>query len=147
MSYQKRKIDWIVIHCTAGYGDIIGIRNYWIRKLKWKSPGYHIVVDLDGGVNFIESFDNITNGVSGYNSNSIHISYIGGVLRNDITKPYDSRTDAQKDGLKLAISIARNYAPNAFIKGHRDFPNVNKACPSFDAIKEYRDLNIKYKMK
>ena len=23
-------------------------------------------------------------------------------------------------------------------QGHRDFPNVNKACPSFDAKNEYK---------
>ena len=26
------------------------------------------------------------------------------------------------------------------IQGHRDFPNVNKACPCFDAKAEYRNL-------
>jgi len=30
--------------------------------------------------------------------------------------------------------------PKAIIQGHRDFPNVKKACPSFNAKEEYKNL-------
>jgi N-acetylmuramoyl-L-alanine amidase len=30
--------------------------------------------------------------------------------------------------------------PTAIIQGHRDFSGVNKACPSFDAKKEYASV-------
>jgi N-acetylmuramoyl-L-alanine amidase len=30
--------------------------------------------------------------------------------------------------------------PNAIIQGHKDFPNVAKACPSFDAKAEYKNI-------
>ncbi len=148
----KRDIKWIAIHCTAGYGNVDSIKKYWKNTLKWKTVGYHIIVDLDGNLHTLVNFDEITNGVKGFNSKSIHISYIGGVLKEDYTKAYDSRTDAQKEGLKQAILMARKYAPKAKIKGHRDFStdkNGNgkidtweriKDCPSFDAIPEYINL-------
>ena len=35
------------------------------------------------------------------------------------------------------IKKLRAKYPNAIIQGHRDFPNVAKACPQFDAKKEF----------
>ena len=50
----------------------------------------------------------------------------------------DSRTESQKTSLlKLLKDLKRSY-PSASIRGHRDF--ANKACPSFDATKEYSSL-------
>jgi N-acetylmuramoyl-L-alanine amidase len=149
---MSRKIDNIVIHCTAGYGNVDSIKKYWKNVLKWKSVGYHIIVDLDGELHFIADFDTVVNGVANNNSKSIHISYIGGVLKDDYTKSSDTRTEKQKEGLKEAILKAREYAPKARILGHRDFsPDKNKngkidinerikECPSFevkDWIKEW----------
>jgi N-acetylmuramoyl-L-alanine amidase len=147
-----RNIKYIVIHCSAGYGTVESIKNYWKNILRWKTVGYHIIVDLDGKLNILANFDAITNGVAGFNSKSIHISYIGGVLKDDYTKAYDSRTEAQKEGLKQAIALAKEYAPKAKVKGHRDFsPDKNKngkidtwerikECPSFDAKNEYKAI-------
>jgi N-acetylmuramoyl-L-alanine amidase len=149
---RKRNVSNIVIHCTAGYGNVESIKKYWREQLKWKSFGYHIIIDLDGNIHQLTSFDNIVNGVAGQNRNSIHISYIGGVLRNDYTKSSDTRTPKQKEALITAILLAKKYAPNARILGHRDFSvdrNRNgridaneriKECPSFDAIPEYKHL-------
>ncbi len=147
-----RNIEYIAIHCTAGYGTIDSIKKYWKDTLKWKTVGYHIIVDLDGNLNHLLPFDNISNGVEGFNSKTINISYIGGVLRDDYTKASDTRTEAQKEGLKKAILEAKKYAPNAKVQGHRDFsPDKNKngiidswerikECPCFNAIPEYKNL-------
>lgn len=134
---MKRKIDYIVIHCTATeQGATVGaIQNYWKNTLGWKSPGYHVLIDSNGTANYLQSFDSPTNGVKGFNSNSIHISYIGG-------KDFDDRTDMQKQVILRVIKEALEYSmPHIpIIQGHRDFRDVKKACPQFNAKDEYKHL-------
>jgi len=135
-----RKVKNIVIHCTATPQSAKpqSIINYWKNNLGWKSPGYHRLIEADGTINELSSFENPTNGVAGHNSDSIHISYIGGVdVKNN---PVDNRTAEQKCAILHCISEARKLYPNAKILGHRDFPKVAKACPSFDAVNEYKNL-------
>jgi N-acetylmuramoyl-L-alanine amidase len=82
--------------------------------------------------------DRICNGVAGYNANSIHVSYIGGVDADN--KPSDNRTIAQQESMRVLVMRLKQQYPQARIQGHRDFPFVKKACPSFDARKEFSDL-------
>ena len=74
--------------------------------------------------------------MKGYNHETINISYIGGIDEAS-GNPKDTRTDAQKVAIKNLLIQLRAKFPHAIIQGHRDFPNVKKACPSFDAKKEY----------
>lgn len=148
----------IVIHCSAGNGDKKSIENYWKNTLGWKSPGYHILIDKLGVTHELSSFDKQTNGVRGYNDCSIHICYIGGVeLVDGKWKAKDTRTDAQKKSLHIAIQDAiewlkdngKDITKDLGIVGHRDFsPDRNgngivesweriKECPSFEVQKEY----------
>jgi N-acetylmuramoyl-L-alanine amidase len=127
--------------------------------LKWKSDGYHRIVDLEGNVLDVVDFENISNGVKNFNSKSIHIAYIGGVEKDNVNKAIDSRTFEQKQGLLVAIEEAINWIVDhggskraIKILGHRDIsPDQNgngkidsweriKECPSFDAIPEYKDV-------
>jgi len=137
---MSRAIKYIVVHCTATkqYATIEAIRKYWKINLAWKSPGYHIIVKPNGDLERLASDETICNGVKGYNSNSIHVSYIGGV--DDNGKAIDNRTDAQKKALLQTICGLKAKYPNAIIQGHRDFPNVAKDCPSFNAKDEYKHL-------
>lgn len=133
-----RTIKYIAIHCTATpqSATIDSIRNYWKNVLKWKQPGYHYIVKPDGSVINLLDIDKISNGVKGYNHETINISYIGGIDEAS-GNPKDTRTDAQKVAIKNLLIQLRAKFPHAIIQGHRDFPNVKKACPSFDAKKEY----------
>lgn len=127
-----RDIKYIVLHCTATQPEatVQAIQNYWKNALKWKSPGYHYIIRTDGSYQQLAPETAITNGVAGYNSNSIHISYIGGIDRQGV--PKDTRTEAQmQTQIELLKELKIKY-PNAVVQGHRDFPGVNKACPSFD---------------
>lgn len=135
-----RKVNNIVIHCTATAQNakVASIQNYWKNSLRWRSPGYHRIIEADGTIHKLSGFENPTNGVAGHNSDSIHISYIGGV--DGKNKPLDNRTAQQKHSILLCITEARALYPNAKILGHRDFPKVAKACPSFDAVKEYKNV-------
>ncbi|WP_313214237.1 N-acetylmuramoyl-L-alanine amidase [Soonwooa sp.] len=135
-----RNIKYIAVHCTATpqTTSISSISNYWKQNLGWKMPGYHFIVKPDGNIVEMLSIDKVSNGVGGWNSQIINISYIGGVDKNG--KPIDNRTEAQKKSLLLKLKELKKQFPKAIIQGHRDFPKVAKACPSFDAKTEYKNI-------
>ena len=135
-----RKIKYIAVHCTATpqTTSIDSIKNYWKTNLGWKMPGYHFIIKPDGEAVKLLSVDEVSNGVKGFNSQTINISYIGGVDKQG--NPIDNRTEAQKATLLKLLKEFRAKFPNAIIQGHRDFPNVKKACPSFNAKKEYETI-------
>jgi len=132
MSGVKRIINYIVVHCTATQPDtkIESIQRYWRQVMHWNNPGYHYIIDRLGNIHQLQGEDKIANGVAGHNANSIHISYIGGVDKEG--RPKDNRTEAQKEAMfNKLVELSERYR-NAQILGHRDFPGVAKACPSFD---------------
>jgi len=135
-----RKINYLVVHCTATQPktEIESIESYWKNTLKWKSSGYHYIIKANGEIVNLLSIDKVSNGVGGYNSQIINISYIGGIDKKGI--PKDTRTPEQKASILKLLKELKNKFPDAKIQGHRDFPKVNKACPSFDAKKEYEHL-------
>ena len=135
-----RDIKYIVIHCTATQPNTKkeSILNYWKNTLKWKSVGYHRLIDANGVIHELAEYEQVTNGVKGYNSNSIHFSYVGGV--DEFNNPKDTRTLKQKESLLYLIKQAKKQFPNAIVQGHRDFKGVVKACPSFDAKIEYENI-------
>ena len=136
-----RKIDFIAIHCTAGQQNQTtkSILDYWKNVLKWKSVGYHYLINADGSVEQLAKEHEITNGVAGFNSVSIHISYKGGI--DMLGNPMDTRTEAQKKSMQnLLIDLRKRY-PKAIIQGHRDF-GAKKACPSFDVKKWLKEIGL-----
>ena len=132
MSTAKRNIEYIVIHCTATPADasIEAIKKYWKEKLLWNQPGYHYIILRDGSVAQLQDENKISNGVLGNNASSIHIAYIGGIDKDG--KPKDNRSESQKFAMFSKIVELTERYPKAQVLGHRDFPNVKKACPSFD---------------
>ncbi len=149
---QGRKIDFIVVHCTATAPNtaIENIKKYWSKNLGWKSPGYHKIVDAWGKVTTLADDEDVVNGVKGHNHNGLHISYIGGVDQKGNAK--DTRSPQQKAALLAELTAWKAKYPEAIIQGHRDFSedkNGNgiidawermKECPSFDAKTEYHNL-------
>lgn len=142
-----RQISYIVLHCTAGpqTQSIAEIQAYW-KKLGWKRPGYHYIIKPDGEIESLQDMNQPTNGVAGFNANSIHISYIGGVGKNG--EVLDNRTPLQKQAMAGMVRQLHTMFPNAIILGHRDFsPDKNrdgiiqpnewmKSCPSF-SVKDW----------
>jgi len=137
---MMREIKYIVIHCTASKPNTTkeAILNYWKNTLKWKTVGYHRLIDANGIIHELAKYEQITNGVKGYNSESIHFSYIGGI--DESGRPKDTRTIKQKESLLYLIKQAKKQFPNAIVQGHKDFKGVVKACPSFDAKSEYKAI-------
>lgn len=130
-----RAIKYIVVHCTATPQSttIESIKNYWRNDLGWSNVGYHYMIQADGTIVQIADESLITNGVRGYNKDSIHVCWIGGQIK-------DNRTKQQRESLIRKLSELKAKYPQATIQGHRDFPGVTKACPQFDAKNEYKNL-------
>ena len=146
-----RTIKYIVVHATGGsLRTTIKELLLVFKGLGWKNPGYHYVVAADGTITQLLSEDKVSNGVRGYNRMLINVAYIGGL---DAKGKYaDTRTPEQKEALRKLLGMLHKKYPAAEIRGHRDFsPDLNrngiiepnefiKACPCFDAKKEYKDI-------
>lgn len=148
----------VVIHCSAGFGNIESIKRFWKQTLGWNSPGYHRFIDVDGKIHRLRDYSGYTNGVKGFNDKYIHISYQGGVDKDDYTIAKDTRTYAQKMKLQHCISDVMLWLENEgqdpsvdfCVVGHRDFsPDQDKngviagwerikECPSFDPMHDYK---------
>lgn len=145
-----RNITHIVLHCTATPQSttVESIQRYWrAPKPKgngWKSPGYHHIIKADGTIVDLLPIDQVSNGVAGHNSDSINISYIGGV--DDKGKAIDNRTDAQKASQVLLLRKYKKMFPSVSIHGHRDFLKKGKPgwkeCPSFDVAEWLKTVEI-----
>ena len=135
-----RNIKYIAVHCTATAqtATVSSIQNYWKTKLGWKMPGYHFIVMPDGEIVSLLPIEQVSNGVAGFNSVLINIAYLGGVDAKNV--PQDTRTPQQKASLLKLLKELKQKFPTATIQGHRDFPKVKKACPSFDAKNEYKNV-------
>lgn len=130
------------MHCTATPQNttIDSIKNYWKNVLGWKNPGYHYMIKASGEIVNTFPIDQVSNGVAGYNTPSIHIAYIGGVDAKN--KAIDNRTPAQITSQIQILKELKAKFPNAEIKGHRDFPKVKKDCPCFDVRTWLKAINF-----
>lgn len=137
-----RKINEIIVHCTAtaeGKDFTVADIDRWHKAKGWKCIGYHYVVYRDGSVHEGRPVNEVGAHCYGHNQNSIGVVYIGGCAADGKT-PKDTRTPAQKRGLlNMLAKLKKEYRlPKGSIHGHRDY--AAKACPSFDATKEYAAL-------
>lgn len=140
----KRKITKIVVHCTAGNpkntaADIVAYHTRPVSQggRGWSTPGYHYIVEENGKIVNTVPEEKVSNGTKGHNADSINVCYTGGInLKTG--EPEDTRTPKQKEALIRLLTLLRKKYPTAKIYGHRDF--AKKACPSFDAKDEYKNL-------
>jgi N-acetylmuramoyl-L-alanine amidase len=136
-----RKINEIIVHCSATpEGRPVTVRTIrsWHKKRGWSDIGYHWVVYADGTVHAGRPEAKTGAHVRGHNRGTIGICYIGGMDRG-MKNPKDTRTQAQKDALvQLILELKMRYPSITKVSGHNQY--AAKACPSFDAGKEYRDI-------
>lgn len=149
-----RNINLIIVHCSAtpeGKDFTVKDIDRWHRQRGFNCIGYHYVVYRDGSVHAGRLEEQVGAHCQGHNANSIGMCYIGGMTA-DGKQPKDTRTEAQKKGLRELLAKLKKKYPKAKICGHRDLsPDLNhngkvdkwewtKACPSFDATTEYKDI-------
>lgn len=138
---SKRVITEIIVHCTAtpaGKDFTVEDITRWHKQQGWSTIGYHYVVYRDGTIHAGRDIDIIGAHCQGHNAHSIGVAYVGGVQRDGKT-PSDTRTWKQREAMNKLIFDLHLMYPGAKVYGHRDF-DKGKACPSFDARKEYSIL-------
>lgn len=129
-----RQIDGIVVHCSAtpaGKPFRAADIDRWHRERGWLGIGYHYAIPLDGSIEPGRELEAVGAHVAGHNSRTIGICYIGGMDASN-RAPQDTLNAAQAKALRLLLDALRARWPAATIRGHRDYPGVAKACPSFD---------------
>lgn len=126
-------IKFLTIHCAAtpeGRDVKASMISQWDQQ-RFGQTSYHHVVELDG--NDVQTLPDDVRGahVGGHNTGNIGICYVGGMDAQN-AKPKDTRTDAQKATLRKLVADYKDKYPGIIVRGHRDWPDVAKACPSFD---------------
>ena len=132
-----RKIDLIIIHCSAtpeGKDFRAADIDRWHRQQGFKSIGYHFVVYRDGSVHAGRPIAEVGAHCKGHNATSIGVCYIGGLAADGKT-PKDTRTVEQRKAMRNLVRTLKHVFPGAVVRSHRDF--AAKACPCFDATREY----------
>jgi tartrate dehydratase beta subunit/fumarate hydratase class I family protein len=152
-----KKVERLIIHCTATPAGR-EVTSEEIRKWHtdpvskggrgWSQVGYTDIIHLDGKVErlvknnedaYVDSWE-VTNGAAGYNSNSRHIVYVGGVSKDGKT-PRDTRTPEQAAAMEKYVKDFHDRFPEVKIIGHNGVSA--KACPSFDVQKWLSEIGIK----
>jgi len=59
-------------------------------------------------------------------------------MDKDMKEWEDTRTEKQSESFLSLLKVLKKFHPEAVVHGHRDFSS--KACPSFDAKKEYEKI-------
>ena len=145
-----RKIDAIVIHCSATRVSLpVTVRDIdsWHRARGFKKIGYHYVIYMDGSVNPGRPVEEVGAHAEGHNATSVGICYVGGL--DDRGRPADTRTPEQKIAIRTLVNELKGRYPQArTVVGHRDLsPDKNgngviekwewlKECPCFDVKTE-----------
>jgi|TARA_R100000081_G_scaffold64810_1_gene33087 N-acetylmuramoyl-L-alanine amidase len=135
-----REINKIIVHCSAtreGENFEVAEIRKWHLARGFSDIGYHFYIDLYGEIHKGRDIAKIGAHCKGHNRNSIGICYCGGVEADGKT-PKDTRYDCQKESLIAVLRTLKAMYPNAVIHSHNDF--ANKACPSFNATKEYENI-------
>ena len=140
LSVNKRTIKELIVHCSAtpeGKDYSVDTIRQWHLQRGFSDIGYHYIIYRDGSIHIGRDESIIGAHCTGHNTNSIGVCYIGGCASDGKT-PKDTRTTEQKQSLVKLLKELKTKYPQASIHGHRDFSS--KACPSFDATKEYSSI-------
>ena len=140
VSTNKRNIKELIIHCSAtpeGKDFTVNDIRKWHLARGFSDVGYHYIIYRDGSIHKGRDESKIGAHCTGHNSYSIGVCYIGGCASDGKT-PKDTRTEAQKISLLKLLGELKKKYPGASIHSHKDY--ANKACPSFEATNEYKNI-------
>lgn len=142
---RMRRIDTIVIHCTATRADCPlppSRLDRMHRERGFRCCGYHYYIRTDGTVFPMRPVECEGAHARGYNATSVGIAYEGGLDAGG--RPADTRTAAQKDAMCALVRRLVKEFPVRRVVGHRDLsPDADgdgkvepeewtKVCPCFE---------------
>jgi N-acetylmuramoyl-L-alanine amidase len=128
-------VKFIAVHCSATAPTVdVGAAEIdrWHRMRGFLKIGYHFVIRRDGVAEEGRKLTERGAHVEDFNHCSIGVCLVGGVDASKRQLPQNNFTPEQFDTLAALLQDLKARFPSAVIQGHRDFPNVAKACPSFD---------------
>jgi N-acetylmuramoyl-L-alanine amidase len=143
LSRPKRFIDCLVVHCSATNPKAdIGAKDIdrWHRKQGWKCIGYHFVIRRSGTIEKGRDITMVGAHVAGHNAHTVAICMAGGVDAKG--RPENNFTPAQFASLQALLKGLVGVLGKVRICGHRDFPSVAKACPSFDVKQWLQEIQF-----
>jgi len=134
-----RKIDEIIVHCTATRPDwwtgtsaqvkTNEVRN-WHTSKGWSDIGYHYLIDRDGTVVTGRPLDRTGAHVKGHNTGTVGISLFGGFGGSAGDSFADNFTEDQERALlDLIAKLKADHPSITKISGHNQY--AAKACPCF----------------
>lgn len=132
-----RPIDEIIVHCTAtpeGRAVRVAEIDAWHRARGWSGIGYHRVIGIKGERWAGRPLEAIGAHCENHNARTIGVTYAGGVAKDGRTAK-DTRTPAQKAALLAELIELRDRFGIKKVSGHNEY--AAKACPSFNASKDY----------
>jgi N-acetyl-anhydromuramyl-L-alanine amidase AmpD len=129
-----RNINLIVVHCSAtppsadiGADEI----RQWHKERGFHDIGYHYVIRRNGTLEIGRDVAKPGAHAKGHNAYSVGICLVGGVDKNGAPDANFTLSQYRTLYQLLFEFDARDY-PEARSCGHRDLPDVKKACPCFD---------------
>lgn len=131
---DPKAINAITVHCAAtprGRDVKAATISKWDQD-KFGQTSYHYVIELDGSIVQTLRHDQRGAHTGGHNTGNLGVCYVGGVEANKAMTPADTRTPEQRSAMESLLKQLRGLYPRVIIRGHRDWPKVAKACPSFD---------------
>ena len=155
-----RTITRIILHCSASVAGVNlsgnDIKCMHCNPVRlggrgWRNPGYHYVVRLDGTIDQILDVTHVANGVKGYNQESVHICYVGGLMKKEQGKgesekslpaklvPANTMTSKQRAAIVALLLDLHKKFPQAKLYGHNQL--AAKACPSFKVKEEFPEMS------
>ena len=142
MAWKKIKsVDQLIVHCSATRPDQdIGVEEItrWHRMRGWLTIGYHYVIRRDGVLEEGRPTTQPGAHAKGYNHTSLGICLVGGLDAKGI--PNGTYTEEQFETLSALLKQLKQTFPKAKILGHRDLPDVVKACPCFDVMDWWEEI-------
>ena len=141
-NYLPREIKLLVIHCSATRCNapfsVEQLRQCHLQR-GFTDIGYHFYITRNGELHHCRPVSEPGAHLRGFNRHSTGICYEGGL--DEEGRPTDTRTQAQRLSLIDLLTILRLQYPQAQILGHYQLnAKINKACPVFNAQKEYANL-------
>ena len=121
-----RKIDLLVIHCSATRADRCHTEFDLITdhlRRDSSGAGYHFYIRKNGDIKSLHPLEEPGEHAKGHNASNIGICYEGGLDTHG--RPADTRTDFQKHSLRVLVMLLLRDYPGSCVVGHRDL--------SFDA--------------
>lgn len=134
-----RKLDEIIIHCTATRADfmpkatasdrVAEVRRWHVEDRGWKDIGYHYLIDRDGTLVVGRPLAIVGAHTQGHNTGTVGIALFGGHGSSATDQFEDNYTPAQRAALESLVTGLKEKHGIKKVSGHNQYSS--KACPGF----------------